>query len=122
MKLTKEFLQEKSASPSGIQWYVENKEPDTVEDCVAKLLADLKQGETLAYANWLLSKTLNTDNCRRYAIFAARQVLHIFEEKYPDDKRPRLAIETAEKYLRTHSEEDRKIADDAAYSVAYSVA
>jgi len=31
------------------------------------------------------------------AIFAAESVLHIFEKEYPDDKRPRIAIEVAKK-------------------------
>lgn len=31
----------------------------------------------------------------------AEHVLHIFESKYPEDKRPRTAIETARKYINT---------------------
>jgi hypothetical protein len=47
----------------------------------------------------------------RYAIFAAEQVLGIFEGKHPDDKRPRQAIEAARRYLETPCD-----AADAAYA------
>jgi hypothetical protein len=58
----------------------------------------------------------------------ARLVLPIFEAKRPDDKRPRVAIETAERYARG---EDVSLADiraayaadvDAAYDAAYAAA
>ena len=42
-----------------------------------------------------------------YACFCAEQVLHIFEKEYPDDKRPREAIEAKRLWL------DGKISDDA---------
>ena len=42
-----------------------------------------------------------------YACFCAEQVLHLFEEEYPDDKRPREAIEAKRLWL------DGKISDDA---------
>ncbi|MDE2021088.1 MAG: hypothetical protein KGJ13_12190, partial [Patescibacteria group bacterium] len=34
------------------------------------------------------------------AIFAAEQVISIYEKKYPDDDRPRKAIQTAKEYLK----------------------
>ncbi len=34
-----------------------------------------------------------------FAIWCAESVLHLFEEKHPDDKRPRLAIEAKKKWL-----------------------
>jgi len=42
-----------------------------------------------------------------YACLCAEQVLHIFEKEYPDDKRPREAIEAKRLWL------DGKISDDA---------
>jgi hypothetical protein len=52
------------------------------------------------------------------AIFAARLVLKIFEKKYPNDDRPRKAIEAAEKWLKNPTEENRAAADAAAYAAA----
>lgn len=35
----------------------------------------------------------------KLAIYSAELVIDIFEKQYPDDKRPRLAIEAAKAYL-----------------------
>ena len=56
---------------------------------------------------------------RKYAIFAAQQVLDIFEAKYPDDERPRKAIEAAEAVLENDTKENRAKADVAA-AAAYA--
>ncbi len=57
-----------------------------------------------------------------YAVFAAEQVLDIFENKYPDDKRPRKAIQAAKKCIKNPSKENKKAADvyAAAYADAYA--
>ena len=55
---------------------------------------------------------------RKLACVFARHVLHIFEAKYPDDKRPRLALECAENENSTKKE--RRDAYDAAYAAAYA--
>ena len=48
------------------------------------------------------------------AIYAAEKVLHIFEKKYPNDKRPREAIEAAKKVLFKDTKKNRDAARDAA--------
>ena len=48
------------------------------------------------------------------AIYAAELVLDIYEKKYPDDKRPRKAIEAAKKVLKNDNEENRAAAEAAA--------
>ena len=55
----------------------------------------------------------------------AERVLHIFEEKYPDDKRPREAIQGARDYVEGKITLDelkvfRRAADDAADAAAYA--
>ena len=42
-----------------------------------------------------------------FACFAARRCLKFFEEKYPNDSRPRNAIEAAENYVKNPSEKNR---------------
>lgn len=44
--------------------------------------------------------------CRLFACAAAKHVLPSFEEKYPDDKRPRIAIETARRFADGGATED----------------
>ena len=47
-----------------------------------------------------LSKLMTKNQRVKWAIYCAEQVLPIFETKYPDDKRPRQAVEAAKKYLK----------------------
>ena len=84
MKLSLEIAQSKNACSDGIIWYKYHGEPDTVESCVEQLIADTKCSEHLNYANWLLSEMLSLDDKVQYAIFAAEQVLEIFEKARPD--------------------------------------
>ena len=49
------------------------------------------------------------------SIYSAEQVIGLYEEKYPDDARPREAIEAARRYLETPT---GKTADAAAYAAA----
>src|SRR3954466_4219472 len=51
-----------------------------------------------------------------FVIELARTVLHFFEEKFPEDKRPRLAIEAAEKFENSNTITNAaRAACDAAY-------
>lgn len=58
------------------------------------------------------------------AIFAAELIIKNFEDKYPDDKRPRFAIEAAKEYLKekTVSAASAARAAYSASNVAYSAA
>jgi hypothetical protein len=119
MKLSLKFLQEKSACYDGLKWYTENGKINTVEKCVTALIADTDCSEHLNYANWLLSNTLSPDNKIRYAIFAAEQVLELFENATPGDLRPRKAIEAAKEYLKTKTAaagDAARAAGDAAWA------
>jgi len=48
----------------------------------------------------------------KWALSCAKHVLHIFEEQYPNDKRPRKAIEAASNWIRDPSEQNRKACID----------
>jgi len=50
------------------------------------------------------------------AIFSARLCLKNFEKEFPDDNRPRLAIESAEKYFKKPSTKTKLAAKSAAWS------
>lgn len=115
MKITNEFLKEKSACIEGFEW---------VNECG---IVDLEHTDFLNYllthnhfdyANWLITKLLDKDNLVRYAIFAAEQVLDAYEKQYPEDDRPRKVNEAPKEYLKTHS----TAAVHAAHAVAYAVA
>jgi hypothetical protein len=72
-------------------------------------------------ALWVLSNTprLRTES-RRFGAWCARQVLHLYEARYPGDLRPRHAIEAAENPDTTEKELDA--ARDAAWDAAWGAA
>ncbi len=116
MKITKKWLLKQRACTEGREWWQERKISDGVETLRA-LISDGK----LSWANWLVVRLMSRDQQIQYAIFAASQVLGIYEAKYPGDRRPREAIESAQKYLDTHSKDAAAhAAADAAYAAAYT--
>ena len=114
MKVTKKWLKEKRACCS--EKDMDRAEKDLKGDIKLITKALLKENR-FSDANWLLTELMDKKQCVEYAVFAAKQVLHIFEERYPKDDRPKKAIEAAEKYLKDPSENNRKTAY-AAYVVA----
>ncbi len=68
------------------------------------------------WGNWLICRIMNKKQAVQYAIFAAEQVIDIYEGKYPD-KRPRNAIEAAKAYLKNPSKKTKAYAN-AAYAAA----
>jgi hypothetical protein len=54
------------------------------------------------------------------AIYSAEQYLKNFESKYPNDKRPRKAIQATKKWLKNPTKENESAAESAARSAAWS--
>ena len=103
----------------------------------ADALDFLKESQTLevAWATceqadwmiWALSKLNILDEfvAREFACQCAEHTLHFFEDKYPNDKRPREAIAVARRYGADTSSEAsaaRRAARSAAWSAAESAA
>ena len=109
--MTINFLTEKKACIAGVEWYFKNGSPATVQTCIAALLTDKKY----EWCSWLLTNSFTKNQNVMYAIYAAESVLSIYENKYPDDTRPRKAIEAASHYLSVVSSRDAAwAAEDAA--------
>ena len=116
MKITLKLLKELNACKEGIDYFKNN---DLEGICIYNLITQLIDEEKkYSWVNWILSHVLDNNNKVKYTIFAAELVLHIFENKYPDDRRPRKAIEAAKKYVENQTEENKKTADAAAYAAA----
>ena len=113
--VTKKFLESNNACSSGMEWVTENK---LIGLPKIKFLQKLIVAEKLDWANWLIVRLMDHRQQVQYAIFAAEQVLQNFESKYPDDNRPRKAIEAAKEYLKDSSETNRLAAARAADSAA----
>ena len=113
MELNLESLEKLNPCSDGLTWW-KMAACKTVESTIARLLSE----EKLDWANWLIARVLTHDGQIRYAIFSARQVLEIYEKRYPGDNRARRAVEAAEEYLADKTEEKRQAAANAAYAAA----
>ena len=109
MKITAEWLTQKNACSQGQAWFAAQgvTESDAV---VKKLIAEGRY----SWASWLICRLFDRRQRIQYAVFAAEQVLDIFEKKYPADKRPRLAIEAAQRCIDNNSAYAATDAYDAA--------
>ena len=132
MQITLEFLKKKNACIRGLNWHKNQKEKDVIK-IIRELISDKDKikseynGDYFLWANWLISRILSKIDCVQYAVFAAENVLHIFEKEYPLDGRPRNAIEAAKNYIKNPNKknanaDDAAYAADAAYVAAYAVA
>ena len=96
------------------------------------LFSDCVKSESNSISDyfWFIRRQpLNDDHKKDLQLLTvdfAEHVLPVFESKYPDDKRPRAAIETARLYLSGESTLDAlkeaRRADAAAYAAAYAAA
>jgi len=114
-KITKKWLTDRNACEDSLNHVIKNNYIDLKID---KFLEKLMENDRFPDANWLITKYMNKKQCVLYAIFAAEQVLHIFEDKYPEDKRPRKAIETAKAYLVNPCKQTKDAADATAATAA----
>ena len=94
---------------------------------VSKLISLLKQIDRIDWANWLVVRLMTHDQQIMYAIYAAEQVIEIYEARYPNDTRPRNAIQAAKTYMEDKTEANKDkvthavvYAADAAYAAASS--
>ena len=114
MKITKEWLREKSACNSGVKWFLDQKETNGFK-VVEKLIKENK----LDWANWAIVRIMSYNQYVSYAVFAAEEVVDLYEKRYPGDNRPRKAIEAAKKCIENPTEENKKAAAvDAAAAYA----
>lgn len=108
MKINLEFLQAKNACKEMTGEFKKSWDKEVAPVYAIKRL--IKENK-LDWANWLIVRCMGYKQYIAYAIYAARQVLDIFEAEYPDDNRPRKAIEAAEKYLKNPQSKNRKVAE-----------
>ena len=95
-KFSKESLKKHSACGEGVRWFLSQKETEPVA-VVEKLIEE----KHFDWANWAVVRCMTYKQYVGYAVFAAEQVVDIYEKKNPGDKRPRQAIEAAKKYCNT---------------------
>jgi hypothetical protein len=111
MNVTLKFLEEKRACKKGLEWVTQHNLIGLERKEFIKKLMDSKKYN---WANWLIVRTMGYKQYVSYAAYAAEQVIDIYKKKYPDDERPRFAIESAKKCIKNPSRENKKDAADAA--------
>ena len=115
LKITRKWLDKKRACCSEIDKIRAEKEFFGDPILILGHLLEKNRGKK---ANWLITNLMDKKQCSEYAIFAAEQVIHIFKEQCPIDKRPEIAIDAAKKCLKNPCKKTkiatRKAADDAA--------
>ena len=93
--LTLEQLKALKPCAEGFTWYAKNIKTTDLNTILPQLA-----NQNWGWCRWLFVRLLNDRQNRELAIYCAELVLSIFEAKYPDDKRPREAIEAAKAYSR----------------------
>ena len=103
------------------------KEHTGIGATAGKILKDLMEEKQWDYFRWLVVRVMSHAQKVEWAVFSAEQVIDIFEKKYPNDQRPRKAIQAAKDWLCNPSVESsaaareaRRAADAAAYAAAAS--
>ena len=110
MKLTVRTLKKYGACIEAVDWVKTQKNKS-----YKALFSECLAGEHLDWAKWIIARLLDKENKIRYAIYAATQVIHLYEDKYPGDDRPKKAIQAAKNYLKNPSDENAADAARAAH-------
>ncbi|MFA5323312.1 MAG: putative immunity protein [Smithella sp.] len=114
MKTTLKWLKKHDACREAVaEWKKQGRESDPVKVINLAMAMD-----RFDWANWLIVRVMEYNQYVAYAIFAAEQVIEIHEKRFPDDKRPREAIEAARECLKNPTKENKAAAYAAAYAAA----
>ena len=118
MRISVMWLKKKNACVDGIEWFKAQPERDPI-----KIIEGfVERQEHLDWGNWLIVKLMTYEQYVSYAVFSAEQVAHLYNKKYPDDKRITKAIEAAKRCIADPSEANKEAAEEAAEEAAWSAA
>ena len=110
MKVTKNWLIKHNACSDGMSFVTEHKLIGSDECDFIRQLVKLDKHD---WALWLLVRRLDRKDRIRFAVYCAKDVLPIYEAEYPNDDRPRKAIEAAETCMKSNTKKNRDAADAA---------
>jgi hypothetical protein len=110
--ISKKWLKSLNPCSNGYEYWLKQNKP-YLPDFLRQCLKD----DHFNWANWLIVRCLDKKGKQRYGVFAAEQVLHIFEKQWSNDDRPRKAIEAAKIVIKRDTKKNR-IAAAAAYTAA----
>ena len=108
-KITEEWIKQNAPCQEALDWY-----KDYLGESPIVILRRLIEAKKYIWANWFIVRVMTYHDYVSYAVFAAENVIDIYEKKYPEDKRPREAIEAAKKCIKNPTEENKAAAKAAA--------
>jgi len=115
MKVTIKQLKSFNACAEGLAWCKRQKNRE-----VKHILRQCNKEGHFLWAAWYVACIFTKPQAVLYSIFAAERCLPAFEKEFPNDKRPRLAIEAARKWLNSQTEENKYAAWSAGYDAWYA--
>ncbi len=118
--ISDEWLKEQRACPEARRWVAD--QSDRTFGALVQSAIDSGEIVKLRWANWGVVRCLELEDRVRCAIFAAEQVIGVYESKHPEDMRPRNAIAVAKNYLTDHSAANAANAANAAANAAADAA
>ena len=105
-KITEDWIKQNQPCREAVgDWW------DKKERAPIKILELLIRDKKYDWANWFIVRVMTYYDYVSYAVFAAEQVIDIYEKEYPDDKRPREAIEAAKKCIKNPSKKNKEAAE-----------
>ena len=107
MRVTKNWLVKHNACSDGMSFVTEHKLIGTDECYFIRQLVKLDKHD---WALWLLVRRLDRKDRIRFAVYCAKDVSPIYEAEYPNDDRPRKAIEAAETCMKSNTKKNRDAA------------
>ena len=113
MNITVNQLNELGACQDGVAWF------KTQNNHEAKhVLRECTKTDNSSYANWYVTKLFTKPQAVEYSIYCAELCIAEYEKDYPNDPRPREAIEAAKAWLENPNKENKVAAESAAESAA----
>ena len=96
MRINKEIIEKLNPCRDRFNNYLQNYADfdGMLEDFI--LLDNITYGDKV----WVFTRLATKKQNVKWALLCASKVLSIFEQQYPQDKRPRLALEAVENYLK----------------------
>ena len=117
MKITVDFLKSIGACSNAIEEFEKHGDCELID-----LLQEMiKKKYRLSWANWLIARCMNYKQYVSYGVYGAESVIKIYEKEYPENKRPRKAIQAAKRCLINPSNKNKNAANAAAVDIRIKI-
>jgi len=99
MKITKKWIKKWEPCDEAVEWINEQGTKDVFELIERLYKSEVK--DKYIWLSWAIPRLLKTKKDRvMFSVYCAELVLPMFEREYPNDKRPRQAIQAAKNWIK----------------------